>query len=165
MGCRVLDAEGRASGGGGSCVPGDQVFDRVAGERGAAAGGEERIAGAATAFLHPGFQDCRGLPGQRCGSLFPALAGASDVGAGAELDVLVAQAGELGDAQAGLGGDVEQGVIPPSGPGVLAWSGYQGFELGMGQVADLVVLAALGRDGQDAGDEAGWGAPGSPGSS
>ena len=132
MGCRVLDAKGRASGGGGSCVPRDQVFDRVAAERGAAAGGEERIAGAATAFLHPDFQDCHGLFGQWRRPLFPALAVASDVGAGAELDVLVAQAGELGDPQAGLGGDIEQGVVPPPGPGVLAWSGYQGLELGIG---------------------------------
>jgi hypothetical protein len=46
-------------------------------------------------------------------------------------------------------------VVPPPGPGSLVGSGQQGFELGTGQVADLGLLAALGRDGQDAGDEAG----------
>ena len=48
---------------------------------------------------------------------FAALAGAADVGAGAELDVAAGEPGELGEPQAGLDGEREQGAVAPSGPG------------------------------------------------
>ena len=59
------------------------------------------------------------------------------MGAGAELDVAVAQAGQLGDPQAGLDGQVQQGVVSPPGPGVPVGSGEQSVRLGAVQVADL----------------------------
>jgi hypothetical protein len=77
------------------------------------------------------------------------------VGSGAQLGVGVAQAGQLGDPQAGIEGHVQQGVVAAAGPGVPVRGGQQGVCLGSAEVAQLVALGFLGRDGQDPGDEPG----------
>ena len=57
------------------------------------------------------------MGGERGDPFFAAFAVAAQVGAGAELDVRAAQPGELGDAQAGLDGDEQQGVVAAADPG------------------------------------------------
>jgi len=75
------------------------------------------------------------------------------VSTGAELDVTDAQAGQLRDPETGLHCDVEQDVVSPSGPGATVGRAKQGIDLGLLEVADLLSLAALGRDLEHAGDE------------
>jgi hypothetical protein len=87
--------------------------------------------------------------------LFPALARAAHMGAGAELDVLVAQPGELGDPKAGLDSDGQQGVVASAGPGLAVGAFDQSLDFGAGQVGDLPTFSAFGGDVQHRGDEAG----------
>ena len=56
--------------------------------------------------------------GERGGPVLAALAVAADVRAGAEVDVVAGQAGELGDPQSGLDGEQEQGVVAAAVPGL-----------------------------------------------
>jgi hypothetical protein len=92
-------------------VLGDKVPDGVTAERRASAGGEQRVFRASAPLAHPDFEDRHALFGQRRRPLLPALARASDVRAGTQLDVLIAQTGELGDPQARFGENVEEGVV------------------------------------------------------
>lgn len=71
----------------------------------------------------------------------------------AQLQVLVGQPGELGDAQSGLQGHEEEGLVPSSGPGGLVGAGEQGIGLRLGEEGDDGSVAALGGDGQDPGDD------------
>jgi hypothetical protein len=75
----VLTAEGRADVGSGGSLPGDEAFDGVAGQAVSSPGGEQRVAGPAAAPGEPGPQDGHGLPGQRGGAVFSAVAVAADV--------------------------------------------------------------------------------------
>ena len=66
---------------------------------------------------------------------FAALAVAADVGAGAEVDVVAGQRGQFGDAQPGLDGQREQGVVASAGPGVAVGRGQQRVDLRRGEEA------------------------------
>src|SRR5216684_9355709 len=151
----VLARDGRAGCRGGDGVLGDEAPDGAAADLPAAVGGEQRVVGSAAALLHPDPENCCGLLAQRGGAVFAALPGAVEVSPGAELDVAVAQAGQLGDPQAGVDGHVQQGVVAPAGPGGPVRGGQQGVCLGLAEVAQLVALCSLGGDGQDPGDEPG----------
>src|SRR6266571_6411541 len=83
---------GAAEGGPGG-MPGDEASDCAAADRGAAPGGEQRVAGTAAAFFHPGGEHRRGLLAQRGAAALTALAVAAEMSAGAQLDVAVAQPG------------------------------------------------------------------------
>ena len=72
-----------------------------------------------------------------------------------ELDVGGGELGELGDAQPGLDGSQEQGVVTPSEPGGGVWRGEQRVDLGVGEPGDHRSLAAVGRDGEHPLDHAG----------
>ena len=74
---------------------------------------------------------------------------------GAENDVAVGQAGQLGDPQPGLDGEHEHGVITPAGPGAPVRCGQQGVDLWRGEPGEQCALVALGRDGQDPLDDGG----------
>lgn len=81
--------------------------------------------------------------------MLPALALALDVRAGSQMDVAETQAGELGDPQAGLDGEHQQGVVAPSGSAVAVGAGQQSVDLGGGEEGDGGPLAPLGWDGKD----------------
>ena len=84
------------------------------------------------------------------------LAVGQDVGAGAEVDVAVAQPGQLADPQSGGDGDLDQGVVASSGDGRSVGGIQECGDLGCGQVGDVgAALAPLGRDGQHPGDRPG----------
>ena len=104
---------------------GDEPFDGVAGEPAAGLGGEQRAAGGGAELGEPGSEHPDGLAGERGCPVFAAFAVAADVRAGAEVDVLAGEAGELGYPQPGLDGEQEQGVVAAAVPGLPVWGGEQ----------------------------------------
>ena len=104
------------------------------------------------AFVQPGAHDFDGLAGQGRGALLSALARYPDVGAGAEVHVADAQAGELGDTHAGLDHEHQQGVVAPAQPGARVGRGEQRLDLVEVEVGDDAALVALGRDRHHPGD-------------
>ena len=91
----VLLLDRRAAGLGRGCVLGDEPFDGVAGEPAAGPGGEQRAVGGGAELGEPGPEHPDGLGGERGCPVFAALAVAADVRAGAQVDVLAGEAGEL----------------------------------------------------------------------
>ena len=132
-----------------------QERDRVAAERSAAAGWEQRLVGLAGALVEPFAQHGDGLLGQRRGALFAALPEDLDVRAGAEVHVLAAQAGELGDAQPGLDREGQQRVVATADPAVAVRRGQERVDLLGGEVGDDRAVEAFGRDGEHAADQRG----------
>ena len=125
----VLVLDGRAGVRGGGGVPRDEALDGVAGEPGAGLGGEQRPGGIGAELGEPGPHDLDGLGGEGGGPILAALAVAADVGPGAEVDVLALEAGELGDPQAGLDVEQEQGMVAAAVPGLTARGRDQGVDL------------------------------------
>jgi hypothetical protein len=95
------------------------------------------------------------LDGERRDPLFAALAVAAKVGAGAELHVFAGERGELADAQAGLDGDEEQRMVPPSHPGVAVGRREQRVDLVSGEERHELSVGALRRDGEHPLDQRG----------
>ena len=77
------------------------------------------------------------------------------MGAGAEVHVADAQAGELGDTHAGLDHEHQQGVVAPPQPGAAVGRGEQRFDLVEVEVGDDAALIAFGRDCHHPGDGVG----------
>ncbi len=73
----------------------DEGPDCVSGERCSGSGREQRVIEGTLAFFHPGAQHGHHVGPQRGSPGFSSLAAAAKVGAAAQLDVTVAQAGEL----------------------------------------------------------------------
>jgi hypothetical protein len=71
------------------------------------------------------------------------------------VEIADGEAGELGDAQPGLGGEQDQRVVAASGPGGPVRGGEQRREFGLGEPGDQCLVVALGRDGQHPGDHLG----------
>ena len=117
-GCSVLAVSDGQAGGGGLGVGADASLDGVAAEAPAGAGGEQRVGGAAGAFGEPGARARLGVGGERDGALLSALAVAADVRAGAERDVAAVEADQFGDAQPGLDGERQHGVVAATFPAV-----------------------------------------------
>ena len=86
---------------------------------------------------------------------FRPFAEATDVGAGAELYVAYVQAGQLGDPETGLDGQVQQGVVSSPGPAVPVGSVEQSVRLVVVEVADVLAFTALGGNVEHPGDEPG----------
>ena len=80
--------------------------------------GNSGSCGAAGALGEPGVEHGLGVGGERDGALLSALAVAADVRAGAEHDVAAVEADELGDAQSGVDGEGEHGVVAAAFPAV-----------------------------------------------
>jgi len=77
-------------------VFGEAMFDRVAGQRPAVAGGEQRAPRITVAYAHPHLEHGHGLGGERRDSLLPSLPQGPDVRAGAELGVGASWSEHLG---------------------------------------------------------------------
>ena len=77
------------------------------------------------------------------------------MGAAAEHHVLASQSDQLGDPQAGLDRDEQQGVVAPADPAGAVGAGQEGVDFVLGQELHDGALGALGRDGKDACDEGG----------
>ena len=87
--------------------------------------------------------------------MLAAFAEAADVGSRSEVGVAASQADEFGESQSGLGRHEEQAVVASAGPAAQVGRGDHGVDLGLGQERDHRRFAALGWDGEDAGDELG----------
>ena len=92
-----------------------------------------------------------GVSGVR--AVFAALAVAVGVRAGAEVDVVHGEGGELGDAQPGLRGEYQRGMVAAAVPGGAVGSGQERVEFAAGEEADDRGGGPLGLDRQDAGDQ------------
>src|SRR5205814_9904600 len=77
------------------CVFGDEPFDGVAREWASSLGGKQRAVRGGIELCEPGPEDLDGLPGERCCPVLATLAVTADVRAGAQVDVLAGEAGEL----------------------------------------------------------------------
>ena len=99
---------------------GEAGFDGVVAEAAPGPGREQRVVGGAR-FVRSARPAGWRWSGERDAALLAALAQAADVRAGAELDVAVAQAGQLGDPQPGLDG--RRSRAWSRRPVQVAWSG------------------------------------------
>src|SRR3954451_7723788 len=92
-----LAAQGRAALGGSCGVVGEAMLDRVAAERGAATGREQRGVWAGVLLVEPVLQGGGGAAGERGDPVLAAFAMAGDVRAGAEVQVVAGEPNQLGD--------------------------------------------------------------------
>ena len=136
-----------------SCV-GESSGDGVAGERGAAAGREERVGGEAAAFVEPVRRAGGGL-GERGDAVLASFAAAGDVRRGGEVDVGVREAGEFGDAQAGLDRELEHRAVAPADPGAGSGAVSSAWISGSLRWVIRRAVVAFGWDREDAGDQGG----------
>jgi len=72
-----------------------------------------------------------------------------DVSTRAQYDILSTQSGHLGEAQSGLNGEQEKGMVAPSIPSALNGSREQAFNLGMGQEPNQPMRLVLIGNGED----------------
>lgn len=150
--CIGVQREAAAAGGVG--VLGDEKRDRVAAERSAAAGRKQRLVGVAGALFQPFARHGDRVSGQRRSAPFASLAGDLNVRAGAEVHVLAAQSGELGDTHAGLDREVRR-VVAPADPAIAVGRVDERVSFLFGEVGDDRAVEALGRDGEPAADRHG----------
>lgn len=140
-----------------SLVAGDSDVGGAANSGDAVGGLKEagEAGGVTAAFLQPDPQHGHGAVGEGHGPLFAALAEATNVGAGVEVDVAAVEPGELGHPEPGLGGEREQGAVASSFPAAGVGRVEQRVDLGGGEEGhDGLVEAFLG-DGQHSGDDLG----------
>ena len=90
-------------------------------------------------------------------SVLAALPATDDVSAGAQVQVLGPQTGQLGHAKAGSDRELDQCVVSPTGAGGLVRGRQQRGDLGWGQVGQVGAVMALGRDGHHLADRGGGG--------
>jgi bacillopeptidase F (M6 metalloprotease family) len=102
-------------------VDAEALGDGVAGEAAFGAGAEQRITALAGAFVEPGPQYFLDAAAERDGAMLAALTLAADGGADVGGDVVTVQARELGDAQTGLDGQRQHGLVSSSLP--ASWVG------------------------------------------
>jgi hypothetical protein len=127
--------------------------DGVAAEPPSGPGREQRVAGLSGSFAEPQPQERLGGAGEGDGSVLSSFAFAVDARAGPEPDVLAVQAGEFGDAQAGLDGQQHQVTVSPPFPASLIGRGEQRVDLGGGQERHDPLVAAFGGNREHALDE------------
>src|SRR6202022_4737016 len=104
-------------------------------------------------FLHPGPECGDDVRAQRGRARFSPFATTAQVGTAAQLDVAVAQAGELRDSQTGLQGDAEQRPVTSAAPARCRGACDQCVGLLFVEVADDGSIPALGGDVEHSGDE------------
>jgi len=95
--------------------------------------------------LEPCLESASSERGQRRASFLPPLADTSHVGAGAEMDSAPFEPRQLGQAQARLGRDQQQGVIAASEPGRLIGRGEDCLDLWSCQKVHLSLVVPLAR--------------------
>jgi len=85
------------------------------------------------------------------------------MGTGAQVDILKTEAGQLGEAEAGLNREQEQSVVTTASEGGAVGRGQESLDLGQVEEGDQGALETLGGDGENALDERGvlWVAEGS----
>ena len=133
----------------------DAVFDRVAAEMSASAGGEERGIGGAPVFGDPSIHHGDGGWQQRCAAFFAALAETVDVRADTGVDVGDGEPDDLADAQPGLDRQGEHRMVAAAGAGVLVAGAQQCIGFAGVKPGEGVAVHSRCRDRQDALDHFG----------
>jgi hypothetical protein len=95
-------------------MPFDQAPDGVAAKRGTPRSGEDRVVVGSAPLGKIDSHNGDGLAGERRGPVLSSLPPATDMRAGAEVDVSQPQSDELGDPEPGLRSDDEQGMVTPA---------------------------------------------------
>jgi hypothetical protein len=95
-------------------MPGQDVGDTIPAETLAAGIGKEDSRGLALPFSQPVSQSSHNLFAQRNATRLAPLACAAHMGAGFQSHILTAQPNQLGNAQPGLQGQQQQGVVAPA---------------------------------------------------
>ena len=145
----VLPLEGLAFFGGDGDVFLHQAFNGIAAELSASDAGKKRLVRSAMAFPHPGFQHLYGFWTERRASMFSALAQTVDMRTRSQDNVLASQAYQLGDAEAGLHGEQEQGPVAAPYPSGKVGSPQNGVDLFPVQKFDRPSFVAFGRHRED----------------
>ena len=142
----LLVLQRRSDAAGGAGVVGEEERDRVAAERAAAAGREQRVLGSAVALLQPLAKHGDGLAGQRrrsCFRPFPRRSGCAGRCRGARPG---SGGGELGDPQPGLDRDGEQRVVAAADPPGRSGAASSASTSSVGEVGDGRAFEPFGRD-------------------
>ena len=127
--CYVLVAQRFTMPRGGRDVFGYKPFDGVDAESVTLPRRKQRGISLAVVLAQPDTQDHDSLSGQWRHALLTALAVHPDVGAAAEFDVGERERGEFADAQTGLHGEYEQGVVAAAVPAGSVGCIQQGIDL------------------------------------
>ena len=104
-------------------------------------------------LLEPCLEGDPGVRGQRRASFLPPFADASHMGASAEMDGIPVEADQLGEAQASLGREQQQGVIAASEPCRPIGRRKDRLDLGARQEMHLTLVVALAWYREDALDQ------------
>ena len=135
----------RAAGGRGVGVFADDQADRVAAERSALAGWEQRVVGLAVAFVEPCAQELRSRRSGRRACL-AAFARDPDVRAGAEVTSQTRRPVSSETRTPVWIMSEQQRVVAAAEPGGAVGRGEERLDLAEVEVGDGVALVALGRD-------------------
>src|SRR5689334_3786106 len=106
-----------------------QVLDGVGAEPSACEAWEKELASNRPRFGHPSLQDLPSGFGDGSAALLPTFPDALNVRTGAKGNIVTAKPGKLREAQAGLQGNKQQGVISPADPASAVDSSKQRFDL------------------------------------
>src|SRR6266566_6629738 len=128
---------------------GQERLDAVGAEPGPVHVGEQRVCAAASRFLEPCLEGAPRERGQRRASLLSPFADASHMRAGAKMDGIPVEADQLGEAQACLCREQQQGVIAASEPCRTVGSGKDRLDLGARQEMHLTLVVTLARYRED----------------
>jgi hypothetical protein len=136
-----------------SRVFGDEAGDGVVGQSRAAAGREQGAGVGAPVGGEPASQDADGERGQRGAAVLATFAAAVDMRADTELEIADDECGQFRDAESGLCGLREQGMIPAAVPVGGVGGGQQGIDFGRAEEADDRGGGSFGLDGQEPGEQ------------
>jgi hypothetical protein len=132
---------------------GQERLDAVGAEPAPVHVGEQRARIAARGFLEPRLERAPGVRGQRRASFLSPFADASYMRACAEMDGIPVETDQLGEAQACLSREQQQGMIAASEPCRAIGSGKDRFDLGPRQKMHLTLVVALARYREDSLDQ------------
>src|SRR6516225_7365151 len=129
---------------------GQERLDAVGAEPTPVHVGEQCARPASRRFLEPRLKGDPRVRSQRRATFLSPLADTSHMRAGAEMDGVPVQTDQLGETQACLGGEQQQGVIPASEPGCPIGRSEDRLDLGASQEMHLTLVVTLVRYREDA---------------
>jgi len=132
---------------------GQERLDAVGAEPPPVQVGEQGAGAVPRRLVEPRPESDSGVPCQWGASFLPAFADAPHVRAGAEMDGVPVQADQLGEAQAGLGREQQQGVVAAAEPRRPVGRGKDRFDLDAREEMHFTLIVSLARYREHALDE------------
>jgi hypothetical protein len=130
-------------------VLGHQALQCVGTETSAAGTGRDRIVELPALLRQPSLEDGRNVGAQRRASHLAAFPEATNMSADAEFDIAPAKGCDFAVAEAGLNGDEQQSLVPPSDPCTGIRSSHERCSLFVGQKFDRPTHETLRRESED----------------